>query len=98
MKSFHYLWFDYHLFYFVALWHTAQVVLQFTTVKYSIWLKTDSEKTEPIFICVTNFSGLTTHRKKLFSLIIEVKVPSVKAEYHNFLKVKFSEIPKIRNF
>ena len=41
-----------------------------------------------------NFSGLNTHRKWLFTLIIVVKVPLLVANSHNFQKRKFSEIPK----
>ena len=59
--------------------------------------KTDSKKLNNLLLLpqiLMKFQGLDMHRKWLFSLIIVVKVPLVVAKSLNFLKGKFSELPK----
>ena len=62
------------------------------------WEKKKRKNKKPFLIIATNFNGLDTHRKCLFSLIIVVKVLLVVVKSHNFLKRKISEIPKIWKF
>ena len=63
--------------------------------------KQTMKKLNQFYYChklLSNFDGLNTQRKWLFSLITVIKVPLVVMKSHNIIKSKFSGKTKIRTF